>query len=145
MAPFRGTTGTKGSFSTSGHDPEGVVKWGIWWRRERDVKVVMTELQHAQNSFQLAPSLLWGGHFSAPSLLLSLHTGVRERTQGGQGSNWAFRPHKCCWTNGGEVDDAKALIKEQLILLGGKRQEAGKEPLAEKTPVPSGVKWQGAA
>lgn len=36
----------------------------------------------------------------------------------------------------GEVDDAKGLIKEKLILLGEKRQEAGKEPLAEKCLFP---------
>lgn len=36
----------------------------------------------------------------------------------------------------GEVDDAKGLIKEKLILLGEKRQGAGKEPLVEKCLFP---------
>lgn len=38
--------------------------------------------------------------------------------------------------NRGEADDVKGIIKENLVLLGGKRQKPGKEPLAGKRLFP---------
>ena len=61
---------------------------------------------------------------------------MRERAGGGQWGNWAFQGHTST-AQMGEMDDMKGIMKEKLVLLGGKRQKL--KTFGRKMPVSSGI------
>lgn len=89
-------TGTKGSSSTSGHDSEGVMKWGLWEGGKEEQRQLGKSSRMCRTASDQLCLLLWGRSFLCsqfPSPSPSLHVGVREQAGGWQWGNWGFQGH----------------------------------------------------
>lgn len=144
-APFRGATGTKGSFSTTERDSKGVMKWNS-----------VDEGKECRGSYEEVPEC--SAQFlvsSVPcfvvviatlpisfSLGLFLHARVRERAEGGQWSNGAVHGHLGAaeWGRGRWM-----MWKGEPHSTEGEKAEGWQRTLGRKMPVSSGVKRQGVA